>query len=238
MSEKQWPSVRCGRVCNYAQHRWGKWNTDINGRTYDRIGFSFPYLSDANEKSDRKTRVDETLTETSEGSSFGSNWQNNSSSGLRVTLARTLRRPLNQGRQTHPWKRRRNTAHRDEPMRHAHDHCVNAFACCGINDHFHGWDQHFASLETETLFRAPFLLQVIFESIANRWICRLSLFLSLVLLRCSDQSFHCPFDILDSDLFPRWIFESLSNPVAFLVAVYIHVFQTNGLTINILGDGE
>lgn len=34
------------------------------------------------------------LTDTSDGSNFGSNWQKSSSNGLRVTLARTLRRPL------------------------------------------------------------------------------------------------------------------------------------------------
>lgn len=33
--------------CNYAQHRWGKKNTDGSGHTYDDVGFTVLYLFNA-----------------------------------------------------------------------------------------------------------------------------------------------------------------------------------------------
>ena len=105
------------------------------------------------------------FTETSDGSSFGSNWQNNSSSGLRVTLARTLRRPL----EKYCKQVLLSFSQQDEnkPMWHAHDNGVNAFACSCIDNHLHCWDENFATFETKAFFWTPFLFQIIFESKAN-----------------------------------------------------------------------
>lgn len=107
-------------------------------------------------------RLSHVLTDTSDGSNFGSNWQKSSSNGLRVTLARTLRRPLKSiemkiiDLSVNEWV--------NIPMRHAHNDCIDTFASSCINDHFHCWNKNFASFETETFFWAPFFLQIIFES--------------------------------------------------------------------------
>lgn len=121
-------------------------------------------------------------------------------------------------------------------MRHAHNDCVDTFAGSCINDHFHCWNKNLASFETETFFWTPFFLQIIFESKNEKNIDfkKFTIEYFCNLLRCSNKTFNCTLNILNRKLFLCCIFESLSNPITFLITVYIHIFETNCLTIDIL----
>lgn len=149
------------------------------------------------------------------------------------------------------------------PVRHSHDHTVHSALTGLVDDGLQGWNERFATFQTETFLWRPLSLEKVLKP-ANRWWCccftlwlrthRLSISVLFQLItdvgsvqqsqRNQDKPGGADHPgqqsplLLQTEVHDSWCLKLLSDPLALLHVINEHKLYSNMLTVGHLQERE